>query len=151
MVDRRSPPPPVAIGIVVGALLPDLVDKTLSWTSGVTKTSYGIAHSLFVAPLLWLVLAAVADRRGAEGRRLAGAFALAHAVHLVTDVSDPTRPERGVVVRVVLWPFASASPANYTADSSTPSSSLLRYVHQVVAGGLAPAARPPRPVTAASH
>ena len=125
-------------GVVAGALLPDLVDKPLAWTAGVTETGYGIAHSAFVAPLLWCAVVAAAARRGAETRLAAGAFALAYASHLATDVYDPTRPERGVVVRAVLWPIASPPSADRGGLLDHVLAYLLRYVHQFVAGGLTP-------------
>lgn len=68
---------------------------------------------MFVALPLWLAIAAAAVRRGTESRLAAGAFVLAHASHLETAVYDPTRPARGAVVRVVLWPIAPAQPAGH--------------------------------------
>ena len=125
-----------AIAVTAGALLPDLVDKPLAWTLGITENGYGIAHSVFVAPLLWLAVAAATVRRGAETRLAAGLFALAYAIHLATDVYDPTRPDRGLVVRVVLWPIASPPSADHGGFLDHVTVYLLRYVHQFVAGGL---------------
>ena len=135
VLGRGSLSTPAALAVVAGSLLPDLVDKPLSWTVGLTS-SYGLAHSVFVAPLLWLAIAAAAVRRGTEARLAAVAFALAHASHLATDVYDPTRPDRGVVMRVVLWPIAPAQPAGHGGLLDHVAVYFLRYVHQFLTDGL---------------
>ncbi|ELY60622.1 metal-dependent hydrolase [Natronolimnohabitans innermongolicus] len=111
-VRRRSPSTGETTAVVGGSQLPDLIDKPLAWTLGVTETGYAIGHSIFVAPLVCLAVYAAAVRRGIENRLVPGAFALAYASHLVTDVYDPPRPDRGVVLEVVLWPFASPPAAD---------------------------------------
>ncbi len=82
--DRGEPPASVpAIVAVIGAALPDLIDKPLhSW--GVVPVGRTIGHSLlFAVPLValaWLF----ARRRGRD--RLGIAFAIGYASHIAADI-----------------------------------------------------------------
>lgn len=110
-----SPPAAVPTLLVgVGALLPDLVDKPLSWTFEVFTTGYGAMHSVFVAgPLVALALwAAVARGRPAAGV----AFALGVGTHLIGDVLSAIAHGQSVVLGRVLWPVAAVS--GYATDRS---------------------------------
>ena len=64
---------------VVGALLPDLVDKTLAWVLHVTESSHHIAHTPLAAAGLSLVAARF------WGRSIARSFGSAYFIHLVGD------------------------------------------------------------------
>ncbi len=64
---------------VLGALLPDAVDKTLAWVLHVTSSSHHIAHT----PLAAVTLSLVA--RKLVGERFAGSFGAAYIVHLLGD------------------------------------------------------------------
>ncbi|MFC5367599.1 metal-dependent hydrolase [Salinirubrum litoreum] len=101
-----------AVALGVGTVLPDLVDKPLSWSLGVTATGYGPAHSLFVGAPLVAALAALAWRRG-HGPPGA-AFAVGYASHLLGDVLA-FRAD-GPVLSKLLWPAAAQEP--YTVDRS---------------------------------
>ncbi|WP_416841683.1 metal-dependent hydrolase [Haloferax sp. DFSO52] len=95
-----------ALTVVLATQAPDLLDKTLSWTLGLTATGYGPAHSLLVgAPIVTLVagLAWTRDRA-----RLGSALFVAYASHLVGDAlalraNGPT-PGR------LLWPLVTYDP-----------------------------------------
>lgn len=63
----------------VGALLPDLVDKTLAWVLHVTQSSHHIAHT----PLAAVGLSLVAARFWGKGT--ARLFGSAYITHLVGD------------------------------------------------------------------
>jgi hypothetical protein len=73
----RSPAPSVA-----GALLPDVIDKTLSWVLGVAPSARYIGHTLVMAGAL------SAGAAGLFGRRPALAFCGAYVVHLLGDLWD---------------------------------------------------------------
>lgn len=104
----RTPPSdgPVVV-LIAGALLPDLVDKTLSWGLGWFPSGYAAAHSVFLA--VPLGLAAIA-----RNRRLGVAFAVGYWTHLLGDVVNPVRTGDPVDVTRVLWPVVAADP--YTVD-----------------------------------
>ena len=65
---------------IAGALVPDVIDKTLCWVLGVTPVARHIAHTPLAVGVLTLGASAV------MGRRWARAFGLAYAVHLVGDL-----------------------------------------------------------------
>jgi membrane-bound metal-dependent hydrolase YbcI (DUF457 family) len=65
--------------IIVGAYLPDLIDKSLNWTLGLSGRGY--AHSIVVQVMAFSALAALAPRR----RRWTAAVALGAAVHALED------------------------------------------------------------------
>lgn len=101
-----------ALALGVGTVLPDLVDKPLSWSLGLTTSGYGPAHSLFVGVPLVAILAGLAWRRG-HGPP-AAAFAVGYGSHLLGDAlglraggPQPTK---------LLWP--AVSQQGYAVDRS---------------------------------
>ncbi|SFC19456.1 LexA-binding, inner membrane-associated putative hydrolase [Halobiforma haloterrestris] len=134
---RRSPSAGETIAVVVASQLPDLVDKPLAWTYGVTETGYAIGHSAFVAPLACLATLVAADRYG--DRVLAGAFSLAYGSHLVTDVFNPMRSGRPPEPRVLLWPLASPPTGDHGGLFDHFVVYFVRYANQPLAGGLSAA------------
>ncbi|APX95645.1 metal-dependent hydrolase [Natronorubrum daqingense] len=124
------------LAVVVGSQLPDLIDKPLAWTFGVTETGYSIGHSIFFATALCLVVFLVASRYGE--RVLAGAFTLAYVSHLGTDVYDPLRPNPTYEPRVVLWPLESPPADDHGGLLDHFGIYFLRYVDEILAGGLTP-------------
>ncbi|RQG95384.1 metal-dependent hydrolase [Natrarchaeobius chitinivorans] len=120
--------------VVFGSLLPDLIDKPLAWTVGVTETGYSIAHSLFVAPFVCLVAYALVARSG--DWRLAGAFSLAYLSHLVTDVLNPIRAGRSPEPRVVLWPISSPPAGDHGGFLDHVGVYMIRYANDLFAEGV---------------
>lgn len=131
---RKSPSARETIAVVVGSQLPDLVDKPLAWTVGITETGYSIGHSLFVAPVVCLGTYALAARYGRH--RLAGAFSLAYLSHLVTDVLNPIRYGRAPEPRVVLWPLSSPPAADHGGFLDHFGVYIVRHVNALLEGGL---------------
>lgn len=94
--------------VVVAAVLPDLVDKPLSWTLDLVPAGYSVAHSVFVAGPLLVVLVPLAHATG-HGR--AGvAVAVGYLSHLAGDVVYPVVLGDPLAPAVVLWPFVSHQP-----------------------------------------
>lgn len=96
-----------ATAVVFGSLLPDLVDKPLSWSAGLFTSGYAIGHS--VASLSAVAGVAVALRRRGRGRQ-AAAFTVGYGSHLVGDVLYPTLLGEGLAVERVLWPLVTVPP-----------------------------------------
>jgi membrane-bound metal-dependent hydrolase YbcI (DUF457 family) len=63
-----------------GALVPDLIDKTLAWVLGVTPSGRYASHSLAAAGALTLATAFVA------GRRKGASFGTSYLCHLACDL-----------------------------------------------------------------
>jgi hypothetical protein len=104
LVTRRGPDSRAAGLLAFGAVLPDLIDKTLSWGLGVFPTGYAIGHSVFVAvPVGLLLLAAYWSAR-------TGAFVAGYWSHLLGDIVDPIRSGGAVTVSRVLWPIFIGEP-----------------------------------------
>lgn len=148
---RRAPTGGSVAVLGVAALLPDLVDKPLSWTFGLFPQGYSVAHSVFVAvplALLVLLLTVRADRA-----RLGAAFLVGYWSHLVGDVLVAVVLGQQYALARVLWPLATlpaygtergaldralyyaanAVEALGTTDSVTP---LLVYLGPLVAAFL---------------
>lgn len=106
-VRGESPDAKVTLAAGFGAVFPDLVDKPLAWTFGVVPSGYAVAHSMLVFPAFALALGLWSRRRGAG--RLAVAFLVGHASHLVGDVVYPYLLGDELAVGAVLWPVAAAS------------------------------------------
>lgn len=103
---RRGPNGVATLAVVFAALLPDLVDKTLSWQFGVFPGGYAIGHSVFVAVPVSILVGAIAHR---YGRSRAGfAFAIGYLLHLPGDLL-PDYPQYGrLPTERILWPIEQA-------------------------------------------
>ncbi len=110
LVYREGPNGLGAAAVVFAALLPDLVDKTLSWQFGVFPGGYAIGHSVFVAIPVSILVGMLAHR---AGRSRAGiAFAAGYLLHLPSDVV-PDYPRYGrYPTERVLWPIEQAEGAH---------------------------------------
>ncbi|QCS43246.1 metal-dependent hydrolase [Natrinema versiforme] len=136
VVFRRSPSAGETIAIAVGSQFPDLLDKPLAWTIGITETGYSVGHSIFVAPFICLAAYAVAARLG--NRTLASAFSVALVSHPIADILN--RVLRGEVVdpRIVLWPIASPPVGSQSGFIDHFRRYFFRYVHHLLTDGLTP-------------
>lgn len=134
---RAPPGDAVAIVAVLGAALPDLVDKPLSWSLGLFPSGYSIAHSAFVASLLILLVAGLGYRYGRP--EVATAFALGYGSHLVGDVLFPALQGGRLAFERVLWPVVTLPP--YDRQLDLVSRTLLylhRHVARTLSGGIGP-------------
>jgi hypothetical protein len=109
---RRSPGGVEAATVALATLLPDLIDKPLSWGLGVFPTGYAMGHSLVVALSLTAAAVALARRRD----RLADGFAfgVGYLSHLAGDLLSPLLSEGRLAFERVLWPFVSLPPYETT-------------------------------------
>lgn len=67
---------------ILGALVPDMIDKTLAWVLGAVPTARHIGHTPLVAGALAAAL------RALSGRARASAFVIAYLAHLLGDLWD---------------------------------------------------------------
>lgn len=95
----RAPRGDAALAVVAAALLPDLIDKPLSWGAHLLPSGRSLAHSLFFAGPA-IVLAGLV-----VGRRVAIAFALTYLGHLGADVVYPMALGQPPVYHFLLWPL----------------------------------------------
>lgn len=95
--------------LFLGSLLPDLIDKPLSWQWDVFETGYGLGHSLFFAiPLAIAVLLLAHHLNRLED---GVAFAFGYVSHLVADLVPRAIREGQVPTERVLWPIAEPAPS----------------------------------------
>jgi hypothetical protein len=92
------------LSAVVGTQFPDLVDKPLAWAVGVLPSGTTLAHSVFVAVPLAVVVYGVAR---CVGREQAGVgFGVGYLLHLPADVLyGPLTSGGPVEVGALLWPL----------------------------------------------
>lgn len=69
--------------VALGTQLPDIVDKPLAWTFHVLPSGRSLAHSLFAAVFLSILLGGYCRRRGRP--ELGIAFAIGYLSHLLGD------------------------------------------------------------------
>lgn len=119
-----------AIVVVVASVLPDLVDKPLSWGVEWFPTGYSIAHSAFTLAAIAVVVLAL--RRRGTGR-LAVAFLVGYGSHLLGDVVYPLLSGEGLAFRRVLWPLVSLPPYG---ERLGPFSRTFLYLRRYVEAGL---------------
>lgn len=109
-VRRREPPGSSAVVVAaVASILPDVVDKPLTWQFGVFRTGYALGHSAFLG--LLLLGSAHLLARGSEHPRWGLAFGIGYLSHSVGDVLEalPYEPARTAFARV-LWPVVRLPP-----------------------------------------
>ena len=100
----RGPPQPLAtVALVVGAVLPDLIDQSLYHGFGF-HTTRTVGHSLvFAIPLCLVVLALV--KRRTVSRATAVAFIIGYASHLLADAVWPILLNKPAELGYLLWPI----------------------------------------------
>lgn len=100
---RGAPAGPPTIGLVIGSLLPDVIDKPLFWEFGITSSGYTIGHSIFFAIPLCLFILGIAFRMNRP--QIGIGFAFGYLLHLVGDVI-PISIQRGeLYYQHLLWPL----------------------------------------------
>lgn len=90
------------------ALLPDVLDKTLSWGFDVFPSGYAVGHSALVAvPVGAAVIALAAGRRRLE---VGLAFVVGYWSHLLADVAWGALVYGSPPFERVLWPVVEFEP-----------------------------------------
>lgn len=105
----RIPDSPEVLLLAFGTLLPDLVDKPLSWELGVLRSGRSLGHSVLIATVVVVVLyVALAPR---VGRTRVTAFAVGYLSHPVVDFpyADVLAGEFATTAYFV-WPLRSMPP-----------------------------------------
>jgi hypothetical protein len=102
LMRRTSPGTKEVFALGFATLLPDLVDKPLSWSFELFPAGYSVAHSIFVASVLLVIITVLAWWR--HRLRYAAAFGVGYASHLVGDIVYPVVMGEGLKPEVVLWP-----------------------------------------------
>lgn len=127
-VTGRPPRDPVAVVVLAFATqFPDLIDKPLAWSLGMLPTGTSLAHSVFVAVPLSVLVAVLAWRWGRPA--IGAAFAIGYLLHLPSDA---------IYAAVILgspltgegfaWPLVPATPIERTGFGANVSHYFERYV-----------------------
>jgi len=104
---RGRPPTRLAGVVAVGAaLLPDLVDKPLSWGLAVLPSGRSLGHSILIAIPVVIVVAVAA--RAMDRRDLGLAFGLGYLSHLAGDVAYPLVVDGELRLGFLFWPIVPA-------------------------------------------
>ena len=99
------------IALSFGTQIPDLVDKPLAWSFGVLPSGTSLAHSVFVAAPVAVLVLSLGRRVGRP--TVAAGFVVGYWSHLVGDVVYPTFLRGVLNVDAVLWPLVSGPPGQY--------------------------------------
>lgn len=134
---RSRPADWPVVALVAGSLLPDLVDKPLAWEFSVFATGWGIAHSIFVAGAISILVYAIARRRGVD--RVGLGFAFGYLLHLVGDVVPASLGRGRFYPDPILWPFGNPT-SRYDQESYAGGVHFLltKYANEVLAMDLTP-------------
>lgn len=113
LLGREPPSGTETASIVLMSVLPDLLDKPLSWGLHLTPSGYGALHSVFVAFPLGVGILLVTIRR--DRYRLGAAALVGYWGHLVADVLSPLRTGGHPIIDRVLWPIVDTDsyPVDY--------------------------------------
>lgn len=110
LLGRSAPDDRCALALALGALVPDLVDKPLSWGLGLFPSGYAVGHSALIAFPAGLALLVAGYRRGRGALALAGAFVVGYWSHLAGDVLSGLPYGDGLAFSAVLWPLVEREP-----------------------------------------
>ncbi len=108
LVFQQAPTGRETLAVVFASLLPDLIDKPLAWQFGVLSSGTSLAHSVFVAiPLVVLVygLAQEFDRPA-----VGSAFGIGYLLHLPADILYVGLYGADIDWSGLLWPLVSSPP-----------------------------------------
>jgi hypothetical protein len=111
--DRR-PSGPAAIAVGVGTLLPDLIDKPLSWWLAVLPNGRSLTHSGLTAIALITILWVVTRRYEVEGTAVA--FGIGYGSHLFADGFHSAISGEFEALAYLLWPVLP--PIEYPTEQS---------------------------------
>ena len=88
--------------VLLAAVLPDVIDKTLFWQFDVFHSGYALAHSILVTVPLVVGVGLLA--RGGGRPTLGLAFAIGYPLHLVGDVLPIYLSSGEWTIQHLLWP-----------------------------------------------
>jgi len=103
---RRTPRTRAAVVATAAGVLPDLVDKPLSWWLTVLPSGRSLAHSLLVLAPIFAVVLLVGW--ATDERPVAVAFVVGYLTHLAGDGVDPLVVEGEWRGGFLLWPVVPA-------------------------------------------
>lgn len=128
----REAPGGWAVLVAAGAaVLPDVIDKPLSWQFGVFESGYSLGHSLFFGVPLAVVAYAFARRRGRP--RLGTAFGVGVLSHDVGDALEHGVHEGlWVGLERALWPLYRFPGGDRGGFSAVTLRYFSAYLHDVV-------------------
>lgn len=109
---RTGSPPDwmAALVLAFGTQFPDLIDKPLAWELGLLPSGNTLAHSLFTALPLSVLVLVLTKHRGVP--RLGIAFTVGYLLHLPGDVFYPLLYGNKPWLDFLLWPIVPAHGGN---------------------------------------
>lgn len=124
---QRPPTQRAGVVAVFAALLPDLIDKPLSWGLALLPSGRSLGHSLLVALPLVALVAVVA--MAAKRHEIGLGFALGYLSHLAGDVAYPLVVKGELRLGFLFWPVVAADQSGAGGG--------LPYLTELVASFLA--------------
>ncbi len=114
---RESPGGIAIIVAAIASIIPDIIDKPLSWQYGMFQNGYAIGHSVFTALLVIAVAHALARRTTRP--RLGLAFGIGFLSHNIGDSLE--HMDRGIWYGIehMLWPVVVLPPEHDPGFSGT--------------------------------
>lgn len=106
---RRPPARQAGVVAVFAALLPDLIDKPLSWGLALLPSGRSLGHSLLFALLLVVLVGAVTV--AARRREFGLAFGIGYLSHLAGDVAYPLFVKGELRLGFLFWPLVTGEPS----------------------------------------
>ena len=125
-----SPTTAAAVAVAFGTQFPDLVDKPLGWLFAVFPGGVSVAHSIFTATVLSVVVVALSHRFGRP--RVGTAFTVGYLSHLPADAVYGLLFDGRVKIRPFLWPFVEAAPSASSGFLDNLAYYALRFLHFLV-------------------
>lgn len=104
----RRPNGATVLVVLLATLLPDLVDKPLSWVFGVFPQGYAVAHSVFLAVPLSIAVLGITMRR--QRREWGIGFIIGYWSHLGGDILFGLLASTRYALERVLWPLVTLPP-----------------------------------------
>ncbi len=129
---RRPPSGTEAVVVVFASVFPDLIDKPLAWEFGVFPSGYGIAHSIFFAFPLIIVVFLLSIRH--DRSNLGIGFGVGYGLHLPMDVLPAYVQHGRLPLERILWPVRTSETSYPGGFSGTFVTYFRGYLAELLSG-----------------
>jgi len=117
--------------VLIASVLPDVIDKTLSWQFDVFHSGYALAHSIFITAPLVIVTGLLARKYGQPTLGLA--FGIGYPLHLVGDVLPVYLSSGEWTIHHLLWPVVIIEGREYGGLLEGVRHNFVPYLAEVLA------------------
>ena len=127
MVYRDSPTSEETLVVVFASIFHDLIDKPLAWEFGVFASGHALAHSIFIAIPVSIVVVWLASLR--RRPRIGWTFAIGYLLNVPADIVPKYLVNGDLPLDRILWPMAHEGGENESGFQDEFMDNFVDYIH----------------------